>query len=145
MPDVNNRGNSTISAIKMYRGDDFWGGGTNLLKYNNLGFNGNTYNIKASENYFSSFTDIYAYLEKDVTYSFSCDVDCDTWKWDSSKDSVFGALQRRDMYANVLASVDLTGNPCTFTVPTTDRYWLRLNVNRNGNTHSFSNLTIKKA
>ena len=144
MPYVDGRGNSTISAVKMYRGDNYWGGGTNLLKYNNLGFNGNKYNITALGDYYSNFTYIYAYLEKDVTYSFSCDVDCDTWEWDSTKDSVYGALQTRDMHWNTLSSVDITGNPCTFTVPATDRYWLRLNVNRNGATHSFSNLTIKK-
>ena len=145
MPYRDGRNNSTVSAVKMYRGDDFWGGGTNLLKYNNLGFNGNVYNITATQDYFSYFTEIYAYLEKDITYSFSCDVNCDTWSWDSSVDSVFGAMQTRDSYGNVITSVDLEGNPGTFTVPATDRYWLRLSVNRNGIKHSFTNLTIKKA
>ena len=139
--------NSTVSAVKMYRGDDYWSGGTNLLKYNNLGFNGNKYNYVAQTDHDYFRTDIYAYLEKDVTYSFSCDVDCNTWEWneDSSIDAVYGIMETRDQWNNQTSYVNLTGNPCTFTVPTTDRYWLRVCVCKNGASHYFSNLTIKKA
>ena len=73
----------TITSIKMYIGDEYWDNSYNLLSYNNM-WNNNAYiwnenakYTKISDNdMFEQPTSLYARLEPDTDYMFSCKTDC---------------------------------------------------------------------
>ena len=77
------------------------------------------------------------YLEANKTYIFSCDTD-GTWGY-GTEDTVEGFL----MLNGELNTYYHMGNRVhTFTPTVTGEYWLRLDVNQSGKTHTFSNVSI---
>ena len=72
-----------VVSFKLYPGDEYWDNSYNLLSYNNM-WNNNTYvwnehakYIEISRNdMFEQPTSLYARLEPDTDYMFSCKTDC---------------------------------------------------------------------
>ncbi len=155
MPNADSsRGNSTVTYVKIFKGDDVWRDNGNLLRFNNIFDNDNFCRVYASKDDYYSYTELYCYLETGVEYKFSCDVvpysgnGTAVWGTEAGVDTVEAFLCKKglnsyhnDTYSN---HIRMTSNPCTFTVPTTDRWWLRLDVNKSGCDYKFSNIWITK-
>ena len=148
MPNIDNRPASTLTYAKLYKGDNLWRDNGNLLRFNNLfdypkGTKNAGYNLVANRDDYYVYTDMYCYLEAGVEYKFSCEVDGEEGNWGGgTEDTVQAYLVNKD---NPNGLIHKEINPTsTFTVDTSTRWWLRLDVNKNGCSHWFSNLWITK-
>ena len=144
MPNVSSRGASTVSCVKLFKGDEQWRDNGNLLRFNNIYDNGQGYGLRATKDDNYVYTDMYCYLEAGVQYKFSCNVDCDTWGHNVTEDTVEAYLVYKDNSDGSWTHKGIATNPATFTVTQSGRWWLRLDVNKNGQTHYFSNIWITK-
>ena len=149
MPNIDNRPASTLTYAKLFKGDDLWRDNGNLLRFNNLfdypkGTKNAGYNLVANRDDYYVETDMYCYLEAGVEYKFSCEVDGEAGNWSgtTSEDTVQAFLINKDN-PDSWAFQELNPNS-TFTVESSTRWWLRLDVNKNGCSHWFSNLWITK-
>ena len=81
------------------------------------------------------------YLETGKTYRFTCNTN-GTWGDTSGTDTVeaFLALNGEHTYSALYRR--MSSNNCTFTVEKTGLYFLRLDVNKSGESHTFSNLCV---
>ena len=140
---------STVTYAKLFKGDALWKDNGNLLRFNNIfdypagTTNAGLYLLADSDDYYV-YTKMYCYLEAGVEYKFSCDVDGGEGNWggSASEDTVQAYLMNQDNPDNwIYKEINPTS---TFTVNTSTRYWLRLDVNKNGCSHWFSNLWITK-
>ena len=148
MPNINNRPASTLTYAKLYKGDDLWRDNGNLLRFNNLfdypkGTKNAGYWLQATKDDYYVHTDMYCYLEAGVEYKFSCEVDGEEGNWSGgTEDTVQAYLMNKDNPDNwIYKEINPTS---TFTVNTSTRWWLRLDVNKNGCSHWFSNIWITK-
>ena len=149
MPNIDNRPASTLTYAKLYKGDDLWRDNGNLLRFNNMfdypkGTTNSGLQLVATRDDYYAYTEMYCYLEAGVEYKFSCDVDGGEGNWggSSSDDTVQAFLMNQDdPDAWIYKEINPTS---TFTVDVSTRYWLRLDVNKNGCTHWFSNIWITK-
>ena len=142
MPHVDGRGVSTITSVKLYRGDNYWGNSDNLIKYNNLGYNGDKYSYVATQNNHVFGTDIYGHLTTGKTYKFTCDTDCANWSKDSNVDGVYAMLRRTNNFGETQETVELASVTNTFTIPTAGMWRLSFCLSKNGTTHWFTNAKI---
>ena len=142
MPYVDGRGISTITSVKLYRGDNYWGNSDNLIKYNNLGYNGDKYSYVATQNNHEFGTDIYGHLTTGKTYKFTCDTDCANWSKDSNVDGVYVILKRVNNYGGTLETVEITSVTDTFTIPTAGIWKLSFCLSKNGTSHWFTNAKV---
>ena len=148
MPHVNGRANSTVTYVKMYKGDSLWKDNGNYLRFNNIYDNVKGYQMISNKDDYSVETNMYCYLEEGVEYVFKCDVDAykgGSVNWGSTvgEDTVRVYIQNRNPDWN--QNIEIASNPGTFTVPSSGRWWLKLNLNKNGCEHWFSNMWITKA
>ena len=139
---------STVTYAKLYKGDNLWKDNGNLLRFNNLfdyptGTKNAGYWLEATRDDYYVYTDMYCYLEAGVEYKFSCEVDGEEGNWGGgTEDTVQAYLVNKDTPDSL---VHKEINPeSTFTVDTSTRWWLRLDVNKNGCSHWFSNMWITK-
>ena len=93
---------------------------------------------------------MYSYLEAGVDYVFKCDVDLykggTTATWgsaDTATDTIQAFLVNKDNPDQWVYKEIVPGE--SFTVDTTTRWWLRLDTNKNGSEHWFSNIWITKS
>ena len=154
-PNIEARPNSTLTYLKMYKGDDYWKNhdywknSDNILIYNNIfDYPKGTQNgglwIGGNEDDHYVETDIYGYFEAGVAYQFSCDIDGRdstdfTWGGDTTNDTVQAYMTYKDAGEWVHVEINTVS---TFTVPTSGRWWLRLDVNKANCSHWFSNLWV---
>ena len=95
----------------------------------------------------SKFDDGYAWppvrvnLEAGKTYIFNCDTN-GTWAQAQTGDSVEALLMLNGGYSYYVPMT--SNNNFEFTPDTTGTYWLRLDVNQAGKTHTFSNISIQE-
>ena len=87
-------------------------------------------------------TDIKAYLEQGKTYIFNCDSDATTWDNSTSIDSVEVYIAQEHNGVSAGASAVIRASKAEFTVSKTGIYYLRFDVNKNGETHKFWNISI---
>ena len=141
---------STVTYAKLFKGDALWKDNGNLLRFNNIfdypkgTTNAGLYLLADSDDFYV-YTKMYCYLEAGVEYRFSCDVDGGEGNWggDTSTDTVQAYLMNQDNPDNwIYKEINPTS---TFTVDASTRWWLRLDVNKNGCSHWFSNIWITKA
>ena len=78
------------------------------------------------------------YLEEGKTYRFSCDTN-GTWSTTSALGTVEAILAKDGRY---ITFIHPESENCTFTPTTSGTYWLRLDVNKMGQTNTFSNISI---
>ena len=150
MPYVNGRANSTVTYVKMYKGDSLWKDNGNYLRFNNIYDDSKGYQVLATKDDYYRNTDMYSYLEAGVEYVFKCDVDLykggTTATWgsaDTATDTIQAFLVNRDNPDQWIYKEIVPGE--SFTVDTTTRWWLRLDTNKNGSEHWFSNIWITKS
>ena len=150
MPYVNGRANSTVTYVKMYKGDSLWKDNGNYLRFNNIYDDSKGYQVLATKDDYYRNTDMYSYLEAGVEYVFKCDVDLykggTTATWgsaDTATDTIQAFLVNRDNPDQWVYKEIVPGE--SFTVDTTTRWWLRLDTNKNGSEHWFSNIWITKS
>ena len=140
---------STVTYAKLFKGDALWKDNGNLLRFNNIfdyptGTTNAGLQLIATRDDYYIYTEMYCYLEAGVEYKFSCEVDGGEGNWggSSSEDTVQAFLMNQDdPDAWIYKEINPTS---TFTVDVSTRYWLRLDVNKNGCSHWFSNLWITK-
>ena len=140
---------STVTYAKLFKGDALWKDNGNLLRFNNIfdyptGTTNAGLQLIATRDDYYIYTEMYCYLETGVEYKFSCEVDGGEGNWggSSSDDTVQAFLMNQDdPDAWIYKEINPTS---TFTVDVSTRYWLRLDVNKNGCSHWFSNLWITK-
>ena len=139
----------TISFIKIYKGDDLWKDNGNYIRFNNYfdfptGSTGVGYHMVADYDDYYNDTGIYGYFEEGVEYKFSCEVDGGEGYWGdwTDEDTVYAWLVNNDVENGLLLPITPED---TFIIPTSGRWWLRLDVNKNGCSHWFSNMWITKA
>ena len=140
---------STVTYAKLFKGDALWKDNGNLLRFNNIfdyptGTTNAGLRLDATKDDYYIYTEMYCYLETGVEYKFSCEVDGGEGNWggSSSDDTVQAFLMNQDdPDAWIYKEINPTS---TFTVDVSTRYWLRLDVNKNGCTHWFSNIWITK-
>ena len=77
-------------------------------------------------------------LEKGKTYIFNCDTD-GTWGGTVPTNTVEAFLGLDGSYTT---NIRMASNNYEFTPSTSGTYWLRLDVNQSGQTHTFSNISI---
>ena len=142
MPHVDGRGISTITSVKLYRGDNYWGNSDNIIKYNNLGYNGDRYNYVATQDNHRFDEEIYGYFETGKTYKFTCDTDCANWSNDNTIDAVYAMLRRTNNFGETQETVELTSITNTFTIPTAGMWRLSFCLSKNGTTHWFTNAKV---
>ncbi len=142
MPNADGREISTLTSIKLYRGDNYWGNSDNLIKYNNLGYNGDKYNYTATQDNHKFDTEIYGHFETGKSYKFTCDTDCKNWANDSTIDAVYAILRRIDNFGKTLETVELSSVTNTFTIPTAGIWKLSFCLSKNGTTHWFTNAKV---
>ena len=143
------RPTSTVTYAKLFKGDALWKDNGNLLRFNNLyDYPAGTTNVglrlDADRDDYYVYTGTYGYLEAGVEYRFFCEVDGGEGNWggDTSTDTVQAHLMNQDNPDNwIYKEINPTS---TFTVDTSTRWWLRLDVNKNGCSHWFSNIWITK-
>ena len=150
MPYVNGRANSTVTYVKMYKGDSLWKDNGNYLRFNNIYDDSKGYQVLATKDDYYRNTDMYSYLEAGVEYVFKCDVDLykggTTATWgsaDTATDTIQAFLVNKDNPDQWVYKEIVPGE--SFTVDTTTRWWLRLDTNKNGSEHWFSNIWITKS
>ena len=142
MPYADGREISTITSVKLYRGDNYWGNSDNLIKYNNLGYNGDRYNYIATQDNDIFREEIYGHFETGKTYKFTCDTDCENWSNDNTIDAVYAMFRRTDNFGKTLETVELSSATNTFTVPTTGIWKFSFCLSKNGTTHWFTNAKV---
>ena len=150
MPYVNGRANSTVTYVKMYKGDSLWKDNGNYLRFNNIYDDSKGYQVLATKDDYYRNTNMYSYLEAGVDYVFKCDVDLykggTTATWgsaDTATDTIQAFLVNKDNPDQWVYKEIVPGE--SFTVDTTTRWWLRLDTNKNGSEHWFSNIWITKS
>ena len=150
MPYVAGRANSTVTYVKMYKGDSLWKDNGNYLRFNNIYDDSKGYQVLATKDDYYRNTDMYSYLEAGVEYVFKCDVDLykggTTATWgsaDTATDTIQAFLVNKDNPDQWVYKEIMPGE--SFTVDTTTRWWLRLDTNKNGSEHWFSNIWITKS
>ena len=84
-------------------------------------------------------TTIKVNLEANKTYIFNCTT-YGTWGYSESSDTVEAYLLLNNQY-NKYYPMN-SNNNYEFTPDTTGTYWLRLDVNQSGQTHTFSNISV---
>ena len=137
---------TTLTYVKLFKGDSVWRDNGNLLRFNNefdipKGTTGGLYISATSDDYYS-YTSMYCYLEPGVDYMFTCEVDGGEGDWSADgEDTVQAYLVNKDV--ENWTHQEILPNE-TFSVTTSARYWLRLDVNKNGCSHWFSNMWITK-
>ena len=144
------RPTSTVTYAKLFKGDALWKDNGNLLRFNNLyDYPAGTTNVglrlDADRDDYYVYTGTYGYLEAGVEYRFFCEVDGGEGNWagSTSEDTVQAYLMNQDNPDNwIYKEINPTS---TFTVDTSTRWWLRLDINKNGCSHWFSNIWITKA
>ena len=142
MPYVDGREISTLTSVKLYRGDNYWGNSDNLIKYNNLGYNGDRYNYTSTQDNCKFDTEIYGHFETGKSYKFTCDTDCENWANDSTIDAVYAVLRRTDNFGETQETVELSSLTNTFTIPTAGIWRLSFYLCQNETTHWFTNAKI---
>ena len=143
------RPTSTVTYAKLFKGDALWKDNGNLLRFNNMfdypkGTTNSGLQLVADRDDYYIYTEMYCYLEAGVEYRFFCDIDGGEGNWGgtASEDTVQAFLMNKDNPDNWIYKEI---NPAsTFIVDVSTRYWLRLDVNKNGCSHWFSNIWITK-
>ena len=86
------------------------------------------------------FINARVYLDANTTYYFSCNTD-GTWGSGGGNDDVEAFLMLNGEYNTYYG---IPSNNYEFTPNVSGTYWLRLDVNASGKTHTFSNISISK-
>lgn len=100
----------------------------------------NKLTITATRDDFTVTTGYYCFLEAGKKYTFSCKTD-GAWGGGNATDTVEIFLLKDKAYTTYTSVI---GNPRTFTVAETGVYFLRVDVNLNGATHSFWDFQIEE-
>jgi len=100
----------------------------------------NKLTVTAIRDDYWEMTSNYAYLEKGKVYIFSCETD-GTFGTSPSNDTVEMFIMKDKTYS---VYAQIYKNPMTFVVAETGNYYLRVDVNKNGVTHSFWNFMIEE-
>ena len=114
--------------------------GTTTTSYMRYSISNGVVTVTATRNDGYGYTSGRVFLERGHSYTFSCSTN-GTWANSNSSDSVEAFLMlngQMDTYYR------MASNNYTFSVSETGTYWLRLDVNQNGKTHTFSNIRIKE-
>jgi len=125
----------TIEAIKNLNI-----GAANLINGSTIYTENNKLSITATrDDFVKTFDNIYVDLEKDETYTFNCKTDGiyginggDTVEVFFLKDMAYTTFFR------------ISSLPFTFKCPESGRYYLRVDVNKKGSTHSFWNFKMER-
>ena len=116
----------------------------NKVKCKNLLYTPYTENnkltITATKDDHSVVTGYYCYLETGKKYTFSCKTD-GAWGGGNATDTVEIFLLKDKAYTTYL---QVLGTPKTFSVTSSGNYFLRVDVNKNGTTHSLWDLQIEE-
>ena len=89
------------------------------------------------------FTDGRVYLEQGKTYIFNCDTN-GTWGGTVNSDTVESFFMKDGVIATGTYFRINSNNNFEFTPPATGEYWLRLDVNKDGETYNFWNISVKE-
>ena len=100
----------------------------------------NKMTITATKDDHATTTGCYAYLEKGKKYTFSCKTD-GAWGGGNATDTVELFFLKDKAYTTYF---QVLGTPKTFSVTETGNYFLRVDVNKNGTTHSFWDFQIEE-
>lgn len=100
----------------------------------------NKLTITATKDDNAIVTGYYCFLEADKKYTFSCKTD-GAWGGTGGTDTVEVFLLKDKAYTSY---VSITSNPKTITVSLTGNYFLRVDVNKSGTTHSFWDIQIEE-
>lgn len=84
----------------------------------------------------------HAYLEAGKEYRFSMVSDCNNYGSSTTEDTVQAYLMLNRMVGTSQTNIYMTDFDCSFTPSISGSYRLRLDVNKNGSTHSFWNIQI---
>lgn len=95
----------------------------------------------SSADYYNTFG-YHAYLEAGKEYHFSMVSDCNNYGSSTTDDTVQAYLMSNRMIGTTQPNIYMTGFDCSFTPTISGSYRLRLDVNKNGSTHSFWNIQI---
>jgi microcystin-dependent protein len=114
------------------------------ITYKNLLYTPHTEKNKLSvtatrDDYFEP-TGYYGYLETGKHYTFSCQSDA-SFGGANGTDTVEAFLLKDNKYDT---TININTNPKTFTVSTSGYYYLRVDVNKNGQTHYFWDVQIEE-
>ena len=90
--------------------------------------------VTATQNDGYDFTPVRVYLEANKTYIFNC---TSTGSWTGQTEAFLMLDGKYDLYYHMSSN-----NNHQFTPTTTGVYWLRLDVNTSGQTHTFSDISI---
>ena len=152
MPHATDGLHSSISYVKMVRGDDYWKSRSNLLSYNNVYTNGKKYGFTSAQYDHYVNTEVYGYFEAGVTYKFTAETDGTWWQ---NGDEEYGdnvqawLVNRRGNWESgtleyILMETNRNGE-AIFTPTTSGRFWLRLDINEIGREYFFWNFKVVKA
>lgn len=100
----------------------------------------NKMTITAKNDDFVSTTGFYCHLEKGKKYTFSCKTD-GAWGGGNGTDTVEMFFLKDKAYTTYF---QIVGSPKTFTPSATGIYFLRVDVNKNGTTHSFWDFQVEE-
>ena len=95
----------------------------------------------SSADYYNTFG-YHAYLEAGKEYHFSMVSDCNNYGSSTTDDTVQAYLMLNRIVGATQTNIYMTGFDCSFTPTISGSYRLRLDVNKNGSTHSFWNIQI---
>ena len=114
-------------------------GATNLLVGSTIYTEDNKLSLTATkDDFIKTFGNIYVDLEKDETYTFNCKTD---GIYGINGDTVEVFFLKDRAYTTFFRPSSL---PYTFNCTESGRYYLRVDVNKKGSTHSFWNFQIEK-
>ena len=115
---------------------------TGYMKYS---INNGTVTVTALRNDGYGYTTGRVYLEANKTYIFNCNTNADIWTYNnySNNGDVEAFLVLNGSLDNGWIHIN-SNNNYEFTPTLSGTYWLRLDVNQNGQTHTFSNISIKE-
>lgn len=136
-----------LSYIKLIPGDEYWTDYGNLLSYNNVFTEAEPYILTALYEDHYTYTGMYAYLEAGKTYEFTCKHD-KPWRdeVDSGMDYCEGYIYnlRKRADGTILDSdhIRIDSDTFRFTVPTTERWGVRLDANVTGQTYKYWDIKI---
>ena len=116
----------------------------NSLKCKNLLYTpyteSNKLTITTTKDDHAVITGYYCYLETGKKYTFSCKTD-GAWGGGNASDTVEIFMLKDKAYTTYF---QILGTPKTFTATATGVYFLRVDVNKNGTTHSFWDFQIEE-
>jgi len=111
---------------------------TTTSDYMNYSVSNGVVTVTATSDDGYGFVNGRVYLEQGVEYTFSA-TSSGTWSHDESIDTVEAYLMLNGEYSTYY---HMETNNYTFTPTVSGEYWLRLDVNQSGKTHTFSDIMI---